>query len=153
MKEVLIIALLILGYSYGTLFSLYKVAKAFILTAKCNVEVEGTLVSVEKTYHKGKYGRIYCIYVPVFKYLYGRRCYTAKSGVEFWYHKKPHYIIGGKSKIYISDEDPKLCVHSKLFGSNGCDDMKSLVIPYVAGLIFMISCGVYIIQFFVSHLS
>ncbi|WP_170832934.1 hypothetical protein [Butyrivibrio sp. INlla16] len=45
MKEVLLIALVIFGYSFGILFSVYKIAKALILTVKCNVEVEGTLVS------------------------------------------------------------------------------------------------------------
>ncbi len=151
MKEVLSTALVIFGYLFGTLYSFYKVAKALILTTKCNVEVEGTLVSVEKTSYKGRHGRIHYIYVPIFKYLYGRHWYTAKSGVEFWYNEKPHYIIGGKSKIYISNEDPKLCVHSKLFGSNGCDDMISLVIPYVVLLLILISCGAYLMPFIVAR--
>ncbi len=70
MKDVHLIALVIVGYLFGILVSVYKLTEAWTLSAKCNVEEEGTLVSVEKGSHKGKHGQIYYTYVPVFKYLY-----------------------------------------------------------------------------------
>lgn len=82
MKDVHLIALVIVGYLFGILVSVYKLTEAWTLSAKCNVEVEGTLVSVEKALIRESTVKSI---IPMYQYS---NIYTKDTGSEIFHLKQ-----------------------------------------------------------------